>query len=153
MNFKTLSLLFSLLLSISLVFSACSDKSDPDPITPSMSATVTTPVVGNSDFTATTVVASVSGNLLNISGAATGKSLTLSLTNDGTVGVRNITTTGPTFATYIEGTNSYTGTTGTVDIDTWDTSAKTITGTFSFTAQTGIGTTKNLSEGSFAATY
>lgn len=152
MNIKLLSLLLAFLTSIAITFSACGGD-DPDPLTPAMTAKVTTPVLGTADFTATTILGSISGNLINISGAATGKSITLSLNNNGTTGVSNITTTGPAFATYIEGTNSYTATSGTIDIDTWDTTAKTITGTFSFDAQTGVGAAKDITEGTFATTY
>ncbi len=149
---KIFALLFAWLFVVSVAFTACKDE-EPDPVEPNMSATVTTPVVGTSNFTATTVVATIQGSTLSITGTAAGSNVTLSFADNGTTGIRNIAVAGPAYATYTESTNSFTGTTGTIDIDTWDTTAKTITGTFEFTAQTGVGTTKTLSEGSFAAAY
>jgi hypothetical protein len=152
--YKYISLVFTLLIAVSILFTACGED-DPivEPVTDAMTAKVTTPAIGTANFTATTISATTSGTLLNISGAVSGKSMTISITNNGTTGTRAFAVAGPAFATYIDGTQSFTASSGSITIATWNTTEKTITGTFQYDAQTGTGAGRSITEGTFAANY
>ncbi len=148
MNKLFLFLLFGLVIGL---VSACKDDDDTDNNnnTPSMTAKV-----GSTSFTASSITAVATSNVVAITGTSGTSIIALGLPL-GATGQQNITlTSAPTTAIYTEGSTVYTGYTGSINVSSWDTTNKTVKGTFSFSAQIlTTGAEKVITEGTFTATY
>lgn len=140
-----LFLLFGLLIGLSV---AC-NKDDDNNDGPFMTATV-----GTTNFTASSISASVLSNVLTVSGISSNSGISFTLPV-GATGQQNISlTSAPITATYTENSVGYMGYTGNITVSEWDTANKTVTGTFSFSAQiVTTGAQKDITAGEFSATY